>query len=82
MASYTQDMSILSGKSFTTSDINLGKPKVNAVGGKNVPIYNAHVKRNLFISSPLMLTWGVTRWEDEKTGKETYDMSNSKNFDI
>ena len=22
-----------------------------------------------------MLTWGVTRWEDEKTGKETYDMS-------
>ena len=29
MASYTEDMSILSGKSFTTSDINLGKPKVN-----------------------------------------------------
>ncbi len=75
MAAYTEEMSILEGKSFTTSDISLGKAKVNSSGGKNVPLYNKHVKRNLHISTPLMLTWGVTKWEDDKTGKESYDMT-------
>lgn len=75
MATYTEEMSILEGKSFTTADISLGKSKVNSSGGKNVPLYNKHVKRNLHISTPLMLTWGVTKWEDDKTGKVSYDMT-------
>ena len=75
MSSYTEEMSILEGKNFTTDDITLGKAKVNSSGGKNVPLYNKHVKRNLHLSTPLMLTWGVTRWEDDKTGRASYDMT-------
>lgn len=50
-------------------------PKVNASGGKNIGILNANTKRSLHISTPLMLTWGVNEYRDEKTGKISYDMS-------
>tara|TARA_X000000368_G_scaffold88406_1_gene67386 strand:+ start:14672 stop:15619 length:948 start_codon:yes stop_codon:yes gene_type:complete len=75
MASYTEEMSILEGKNFTIGDITLGKAKVNSSGGKNVPLYNKHVKRNLHLSTPLMLTWGVNENDFEGNGKKSYDMT-------
>ena len=51
------------------------KPKVNTSGGKSIGIMNAASGTVLQISSPMMLTWGVNSFTDEKTGKVTYDMA-------
>ena len=51
------------------------KSKVNTSGGKSIAILNAASGTVLQISSPMMLTWGVNDFTDEKTGKVTYDMS-------
>ena len=74
MSSYNEQP-IIEGKNLNVdTDVSLGKVKVNNSGGKNVPIYNSHIKRNLHLSTPLMLTWGVSKWENEGS-KETYDMT-------
>lgn len=67
---------IVNGAMFNCeTDVTFTKPKVNNSGGKNIGILNAHTKKSLYISSPLMLTWGVNEYTDDKTGKVTYDMS-------
>ncbi len=63
---------ILSGANFTpASDIKYSKPKVDARGGKSIGILNASVNSATYISTPLMLTWGVSDYE----GNERYEMS-------
>jgi hypothetical protein len=66
---------ILSGTTFESSDFGYAKPKVNKSGGKSVPINNATTNRALYLSTPLMLTWGINEFVDDKTGRKTYDMS-------
>ena len=67
---------IISGVTMNSaSDVFYTKSKVNTNGGKSVGILNAHTKKGLYLSTPLMLTWGLNKWEDEKTGRKTYDMS-------
>ena len=51
------------------------KAKVNTSGGKSIAILNAESGTVLQMSSPMMLTWGVNAFTDEKTGKVTYDMA-------
>ena len=68
--------SILSGVDFNAStDYVYTKAKVNASGGKQVGILNKQNMKTLYISSPLMLTWGVNEYTDDKTGRVTYDMA-------
>ena len=63
---------ILSGADFTpSSDIKYSKPKVDARGGKSVGILNASSNGATYISTPLMLTWGVSDYE----GNERYEMA-------
>ena len=67
---------ILSGASFNpTSDIKYSKPKVDARGAKSIGILNAGANSATYISTPLMLTWGVNEYVDEKTGKVSYDLA-------
>ena len=67
---------IVNGAMFDCDkDVLFTKPKVNNSGGKNIGVLNAHTKKSLYVSSPLMLTWGVNEYTDEKSGKVTYDMS-------
>ena len=67
---------ILSGVAFdSNNDIKYSKPKVNAVGGKSVGVLNAASNTATYLSTPLMLTWGVNTFTDDKTGQNTYDMS-------
>lgn len=56
-------------------DVLFTKPKVNNSGGKNIGILNAHTKKGLYLSTPLMLTWGVNEYTDDKSSKVTYDMN-------
>tara|TARA_Y100000389_G_scaffold72093_1_gene68875 strand:+ start:1724 stop:2653 length:930 start_codon:yes stop_codon:yes gene_type:complete len=71
----TQKM-MIDGVSFNAeTDYIYTKPKVNASGGKQIGILNSDSKKGLYISTPLMLTWGVNEFTDEKSGRKTYDMS-------
>ena len=63
---------ILSGSDFTpSSDIKYSKPKVDTRGSKSIGILNAASSSATYISTPLMLTWGVSDYE----GNERYEMS-------
>ena len=67
---------VIPGASFNpTSDMKYTKPKVNSVGGRSVGIVNAKTSTVLNLSSPLMLTWGVQSFTDDKTGKVSYDLA-------
>ena len=66
---------IVRNSNFDLGNIQFGAPKVNASGGKNVPLYNAAAKKGLTLQTPLMLTWGVNEWTDDNSGRKTYDMS-------
>lgn len=73
----TAQTMIQDGTTFdSSSDILYTKPKTNASGGKNVGLLNAESKKSLYLSTPLMLTWGVNTWEpDTPGGRISYDMS-------
>lgn len=67
---------ILSGVDFIpSSDIKYSKPKVDARGGKSIGILNAACNTATYISTPLMLTWGINEFVDDKTGRVSYDMA-------
>ena len=76
MSSSNAQTMILEGSAFNAnSDIIYTKPKVNASGGKNVGILNTSSKKSTYLSTPLLMTWGVNEWTDDKTGKNTYDLT-------
>ena len=57
------------------SDMGYTKARVNSNGGKSVGIIHNDTKKQLHVSVPLMLTWGVNVREDETTGRVSYDLS-------
>jgi hypothetical protein len=58
-----------------STDMSYAKAKINAAGGKNVSIMNSKVRKATYLSTPLMLTWGMGEFRDEKSGKVSYDLS-------
>jgi len=58
-----------------STSINLGTPKVNASGGKNIPIFNKLARNGLKVETPMMTTWGVNENDFDGTGKKSYNMS-------
>uniref|UniRef100_A0A6C0D4Y6 Uncharacterized protein n=1 Tax=viral metagenome TaxID=1070528 RepID=A0A6C0D4Y6_9ZZZZ len=67
---------IVSGSAFNVNtDYVYTKPKINANNGKSIGILNKHNMKSLYISTPLMLTWGVNEWSDDKTGKKSFDLA-------
>ena len=66
---------ILNGPSLSADQWSYGKTRVNKSGGKNVPLRNAATKKTLYLSTPLMLTWGVNENDYDGSGKFSYDMS-------
>ena len=68
--------SIVSGPAFNvSSDYVYTKAKVSANGRKSVGILNNENKKSLYISTPLMLTWGVNEYTNDVNGSKTYDMA-------
>ena len=66
---------VVKGASMDGANIGFSAVKVNSVGGKNARIHYNGNKSMLYISTPLMTTWGVNEYVDEKTGRKSYDMS-------
>jgi len=57
------------------TDTKYSKCKVNSTGGKSVGIYNSQTGQSLYIGTPLLMTWGLQQYTDDKTGKISYEMS-------
>ena len=67
---------IVSGSAFNVNtDYVYTKPKLNANNGKSIGILNKHNMKSLYVSTPLMITWGVNEWSDDKTGKKSFDLA-------
>lgn len=68
---------VLNGATFdSASDFKYTKPKANKSGGKSVGIQSATDNKSLHLSTPLMMTWGVSGYENAQTGRvESYDLS-------
>lgn len=70
------EIAVIQGSHFNPStDIKYSKPKVDSHGSKSVGILNSASNTATFISTPLMLTWGVNEFVDEKSGKVSYDLA-------
>lgn len=67
--------SVISGTNFNVETaINYTKVRLNN-GRKSVGILNKENMKQLYLSTPLMLTWGMNEYVDEKSGAKTYDMA-------
>lgn len=67
---------ILSGVNFDPNvDITYSSVKTNSSGGKSISILNKKTMKTTYISTPLMLTWGVNEYVDDKSKASTYDLA-------
>jgi hypothetical protein len=67
---------VINGNEFDCSrDITYSKPRINKNGGKNIPIRNTKSGKQLYLSTPLMMTWGVDQKDFNNNGNFTYSMS-------
>ena len=64
---------ITKAKSFNASDVTYREPVVNKRGGKSVQLQLGG--QPIVLQIPLMLTWGVNEYLDEKTEAKSYDMA-------
>jgi len=72
----SDDNTIVSATAFKpSSNVGYAKPKTNKSGGKSINIINTNTKQSLYLSTPLMLTWGAQMFVDEHTGRKSYTMS-------
>ena len=70
---------VLSSNEWNTSSIRYMQPKVNDRGAKSINIISTQSNRSLHISTPLMMTWGISDFVDEK-GESDGKFSMSLNF--
>ena len=77
---YKMAETIVDGTLFNTDCIKYGAPKANASGvGKSINIMNKNTKSALRISTPLMLTWGASDFENnKKLVQEFTDVDNKR----
>jgi hypothetical protein len=66
---------IVPGVSFDSDNVGYQQPKANAAGGKNVRLMYNGQPSAVYVSTPLMLTWGVNEYTDEKSGRKSYDLN-------
>lgn len=64
---------IVSGIEFNINkNLQFTKPKISPNGRKSIGILNKDNMKSLYISTPLMLTWGVNEYTDDRI---SYDMA-------
>ena len=64
-------MATVQYRNFTNDIIAYNSPILNKSGGKSINIYNRDCRKALCITTPLMLTWGISDYE----GNERYEMA-------
>ena len=75
MSNNQEDKIIKASEFSPETDYKYLKPKINKSGGKSVGILNSETNKALYLSTPLMLTWGVNEFKDELSGRKSYNMA-------
>ena len=57
---------VVSVSDWNTSAIKYMAPKLNKQNGKAISIISKQTNRSLHVSTPLMMTWGVSDFVDDK----------------
>jgi hypothetical protein len=57
---------VLSTNEWNTAQIKYMAPKINERGGKSISMISKQSNRSLHISTPLMMTWGIADFIDDK----------------
>jgi len=70
---------VLSVSDWNINAMKYMPPKVNDKGGKSINVISKQTNRSLHISTPLMMTWGISDFIDEK-GESDGKYSISLNF--
>ena len=70
---------VLTSADWNTSAIKYMAPKVNDRGAKTISVISKQTNRSLHVSTPLLMTWGVSDFVDEK-GESDGKYSISLNF--
>ena len=55
-------------------------PKLNEKGGKAINVISNQTNRSIHLTLPLLMTWGISDFTDEKTGESDGKFSMSLNF--
>lgn len=72
---FDDTIAVISFDEFNPSTmVGFNKVKLNKAGGKNVGITNKQKKQTLFVSAPLMTSWGIKKYTDETSGRVSYEM--------
>ena len=80
MTTFTQSKPVvLSVSDWSTNAVKYMPPKVNDKGGKAINVISKQTNRSLHISTPLMMSWGIADFIDEK-GESDGKFSISLNF--
>lgn len=80
MSAYTAAKPVvLPVSDWTPSATKYMMPKVNDKGGKSINVISKQTSRSLHISTPLMMTWGISDYVDEK-GESDGKFAVSLNF--
>jgi hypothetical protein len=79
MNSTAQRKPVLSVNDWEPSSVKYMPPKVNDRGGKSISLISTQSNRSLHISTPLMMTWGISDFVDDK-GESDGKFSISLNF--
>ena len=80
MSTFTQSKPVvLSVSDWITNAVKYMPPKVNDKGGKSINVISKQTNRSLHISTPLMMSWGIADFIDEK-GESDGKYSISLNF--
>lgn len=71
---------VLSVADWSPSDVRYMQPKVNDRGGKSINLISTQSNRSIHLTTPLMMTWGISDFVDEKTGESDGKYTLSLNF--
>jgi hypothetical protein len=71
---------VLSVADWNPTAIKYTAPKLNKQGGKAINIISTQKNRALHISTPLMMTWGISDFINESTGESDGKYSMTLNF--
>jgi hypothetical protein len=71
---------VVSVNDWVPSSVLYMQQKVNDRGAKSINIISTQTNRALHISTPLMMTWGISDYTDEKTGESDGKFTISLNF--
>lgn len=60
---------VMSMNNWNPSAIRYMQPKVNERGGKSITIISTQSNRSLYVTLPMLVTWGISDYTDSQTGE-------------